>query len=466
MLKEMSGWTPSARNAALEALRARMEGNARAFYCTNRHCDGAPHGPYDYRHARSDQWPPPGNDWFAWFLSGGRGSGKTRTGAEYTRRMSHRVSRIALIAPTGADVRDTMVEGESGLLAVCALAGEKILWEPSKRRLTFSSGCIGTTFSAEKPARLRGPQFGFAWMDEPAHYDDPEEVWDMLMFGLRLGSRPHVLLTSTPLPNDFTRARIAEKETVTVRVSTYANRQNLAESFAKRLFDKYEGTRKGRQEIYGEVLPDVEGALWQEAMLTHNFEPPAMDRIVIGVDPAGTTNKRSDKTGILAVGRKGQDYYVLGDRTAPEDEKMSPQQWARASIKLYDDMKADAIVVEKNYGGDMVKATIESELKEQGREGQIRIIIVTATRSKQLRAEPVVALYEQSRVIHAGRDLAALETEMLEWVPGKGASPNRVDALVWAMTELGNLNPPASVASAKGLRIARGRSPFGRRNAA
>jgi phage terminase large subunit-like protein len=451
LLAQMNEWAPAARSAALEQLRQRMEGHAQAFYCTlGRVCDGDPHEGYPYQHARGDQWPPLGTDWFTWFLSGGRGSGKTRAGAEYTLRMSHRVGRIALIAPTGADVRDTMIEGESGLQADAALAGEKLQWEPSKRRITFASGCLGTTFSAEKPARLRGPQFGFAWMDEPAHYDDPQAVWDMAMFGLRLGSRPHILMTSTPLPNAFTKARVAAADTRVIRVSTYANRKNLAESFAERLFREYEGTRMGRQELYGEVLNDVVGALWTESIIQHDFDITAdqMDRIVIGIDPAGSKNRRSDETGIVAVGKRVDDYHVLGDKTG----KYSPVEWAREAIRLYDHVNADCIVVEKNFGADMVKSTIDHELHEQRRDN-VRVKVTTATRSKKTRAEPVVALYEQGHGIHSSRDLAKLETEMLEWVPGEGDSPNRIDAMVWAYTELGGLGGPARIGSARGRSI-------------
>jgi phage terminase large subunit-like protein len=442
------GWSPEARQQAAAMVEDLVQGRRRAWYCAvpGRTCDGRPHKGYPYPHARGDQWPPPGADWFTWFLSGGRGSGKTRTGAEYARRMSERVGRMALIAPTGADVRDTMIEGESGLQYVCSVAGQGMKWEPSKRRITFDNGCIATTFSAEEPDRLRGPQHGFAWLDEPAHMPLIEEVWSNLMFGLRLGQRPHVVLTSTPLPTKWVRDIQGREKTRVVRVSTYANLDNLAPNFKEEVVAAYEGTRKGRQELYGELLLDVEGAQWQEEWLQRwpREQPlPELDRIVVAIDPAGSQNKRSDETGIVAAGRQGKHGYVLKDASG----KYSPQGWARMALSLYRDMEADAIIAEKNFGGDMVRKVIETEAEAMGITP--RIIVKQAMRSKALRAEPIVGLYEQSRVWHSG-DLAELETEMLTWVPGEGASPNRVDALVWALDDLINTTSIGRIRSARG----------------
>jgi phage terminase large subunit-like protein len=450
-----ASWSPEARARAAKMLEEVMEGNLRAWYCRKgRTCDGQPHRGYNYPHARGDQWPPLGEDWFSWFLSGGRGSGKTRTGAEYTRRMSDRVGRIALIAPTGADVRDTMIEGESGLQYVFALAGEKIKWEPSKRRITFPSGCIATTFSAEEPDRLRGPQHGFAWLDEPAHMPQVEEVWSNLMFGLRLGDRPHVVLTSTPIPTKWVRDIQSDNNTRVVRVSTYANITNLAPTFRDLVVAQYEGTRKGRQELYGELLADVEGALWDETLLRRReIDHADLDRIVVAVDPAGTANRRSDETGIVVVGKKGDDAYVFADASG----KYSPQGWAERVLSLYKRYDADAIVVEKNYGGDMVKDVLLRTV--MGKELSPRIIVKQAMRSKQLRAEPVVALYEQGHVFH-WNDVSALETEMLSWVPGQGDSPNRIDAMVWGVSELMNSTGVARIATGRGGTIRRN-GPFG-----
>lgn len=452
LLEIAESWPAEAQERAREALLAIKRGERRAWYCKRgRSCDGKPHDNYPYPHARGDQWPPPGTDWRRWFLSGGRGSGKTRTGSEYTLRMADRVSRIALIAPTGADVRDTMVEGESGLMFVAGLSGKKLEYEPSKRRITFPNGCIATTFSGEIPARLRGPQFGFAWLDEPAHMPLIEEVWSNLSLGLRLGKRPHVALTSTPLPTKWVKKIQAHRLTRTVRVSTFDNAANLAESYLDDIREEYEGTRLGLQELYGRVLEDVLGALWQKELLVREEKPEDFDRIVVAVDPAGTANRRSDETGIVVVGKRGQLAWVLHDSSA----KYSPQGWANEVMRLYRLYEADALVVEKNFGGDMVKEVIVRNLRQN--EEQPRIIVRTATRSKQLRAEPVVSLYEQKKVFHAHTaDLADLEDEMLTWVPGQGDSPNRIDALVWGLTELMKGDGKGKIASARGL----GRGPM------
>lgn len=455
VLRRAAKWSADGVAQGQKLVEDVLEGNLRAWYCTDgRECNGKPHKGYPYPHARGDQWPPPGEDWFSWFLSGGRGSGKTRTGAEYTRRMSERVGRMALVAPTGADVRDTMIEGESGLQFVCALAGQKIHWEPTKRRVTFPNGCIATTFSAEEPDRLRGPQHGFAWLDEPAHYANPKEVWDNLLLGLRLGRRPHIVLTSTPIPTPWVREIQGADTTRVVRVSTYMNLDNLAPNFRELVVSQYEGTRKGRQELYGELLLDVEGALWDADWLHHiPSAPDDLTRIVVSIDPAGSANRRSDETGIIVAGRKGNDAYVLHDASA----KYSPQGWAERALSLYSRYEADAIVVEKNFGGDMVRDVIMRT--EMGNELRPRIIVKTAQRSKALRAEPIVALYEQGRVFHTG-DVSGLETEMLSWIPGQGDSPNRVDALVWGLSELMNATGLGRIRSARGGTI-RPNGPFG-----
>lgn len=447
ILERSQDWDAASQERIRVELQAIAEGERRSWYCKlGRVCNGEPHEGYDYSHARGDQWPPPGTDWFTWLLMGGRGSGKTRTGAEYTRKMSERVGRMALIAPTGADVRDTMIEGESGLQVVCALAGLSIDYEPSKRRITFPNGAIATTFSAERPDRLRGPQHGFAWMDEPAHYDDPDGAWDMLLMGLRLGQRPHVVLTTTPLPNKFIKERRKEKDSKVVTVSTYKNLANLAPTFREKVLSRYEGTRLGLQELHGKVLEDVEGALWSAAIIAHDFDVPFadMDRIVIAIDPAGSTNKRSDATGMVVAGRMGERVYVFTDLT----DKMSPHTWATTAIRTYNTYRADAIIAEKNFGGDMVEATIRGAVSD----GAIppRVIVAQAQRGKALRAEPVVGLYEQGKVTHVGRDLAELEDEMMTWIPGKGDSPNRVDALVWAITELMDLSGELETAMPQG----------------
>lgn len=437
-------WSPEAKQRLLQALDAAEAGDIRAWYCTKgRICDGKPHDDYDYPHARGDQWPPVGQDWFIWALMGGRGSGKTRTGAEYIRRLSEKVGRIALIAPTAPDARDTMVEGESGLVSVFANVGQEIKYEPSKRRITFPSGSRATLFSGEEPDRLRGPQHGAAWIDEPAHIPLIQDVWDMLLFGLRLGERPHVVLTTTPKPTPWVKATVKDPGTRLIRASTYANLDNLAPSFRERVLSRFEGTRLGKQELYGEILEDVEGALWNADIIVYDSttRDDELQRIVVAIDPAGSQGKKADETGIVVVGKIGEHGFVVADKT----DKYSPEGWAKQAMKLYEHYRADAIVVERNYGGDMVKAN----LKQNGFTG--RIIEGNASRGKELRAEPIVSLYEQGRIFHRlGAGLDKLEEEMLTWVPGEGKSPNRVDALVWALTDLFKPGARASLARPKG----------------
>lgn len=322
-----------------------------------------------------------------------------------------------------------MVEGESGIISVFANVGQEVKYEPSKRRITFPSGSRATIFSAEEPDRLRGPQHGAAWLDEPAHMPLIQDVWDMLLFGLRLGQRPHVIVTTTPKPIKWVKELVKEPTTRLVRASTYSNIDNLAPIYRERVISRYEGTRLGRQELEGEILEDVEGALWHADQLVYDdlVRDDELSRIVIAIDPAGSQGKKSDETGIVAAGVRGELGYVIDDRSG----KYSPNGWAMESMRLYDRLRADAIVVERNFGGDMVAANLRSN----GFKG--RIIESNAARGKKLRAEPVVSLYEQGRVFHRpGGRLVKLEEEMLTWVPGEGPSPNRVDALVWALTEL------------------------------
>lgn len=448
ILDELEHWSPEAKAKLYQRLKDERAGERKIFYCTNpgRTCDGQPHEGVPYNHARADQWPPIHTPaWLTFALVGGRGSGKTRTGAEYTRQMTKRTPRLALIGATNADVRDTMITGISGLESVYSNYGEKVEYQPSKRRVVFPNGCIGGVFSGEEPDRLRGPQHGFAWVDEPAHYPLIDDVWSNLLFGLRVGDDPKIAVTTTPLPKEWLKTLLNDQKTVISRVSTRANLSNLSPTFAEAILSQYEGTRLGRQEIDGELLEDVEGALWNGDLLQYaTLGPEDMDRIVIAIDPAGTANRRSDETGIIAVGKRGTGRsaaaYVLRDRSG----KYSPSGWATAADDLYRELRADAIVVEKNYGGDMVKSTLENSGTSA------RILVKTAMRSKQLRAEPVVSLYEQHRVWHIkDAGLGKLESEMLGWVPGEGDSPNRVDALVWGIEELIDTTPPGRIITPK-----------------
>lgn len=402
-------------------------GEQQVWYCPRgRGCDGQPHDGAEYPHARGNQWPPPGVDWLIWAMIAGRGGGKTRSGAEYTRQVSHKLSWIGIVGPTNGDVRDVQIEGESGLIAVCERAGEPCVYEPTKKRVTFATGAVAHLFSAEEPKRLRGPQHTFVWADEPAHWDNVQAVWDMMMFGLRLQPRPHVLLTTTPLPSDWMKAILADEKTRVTRFSTYENIANLAPIYAQTILDAYEGTYLGRQEIHGEIIDDRVGALWSSE--SFQYADPAtrsFDRVVVGVDPAGSAGKRSDETGIVVAAVQDGALYVLDDFTG----KYSPQGWATQVQIASERWDADAVVVERNYGGDMVRETLLSN----GYAG--RIVEARATDGKRLRAEPVAAFYERGEAYHA-RGLTKLETEMVSWVPGEGRSPNRVDALVWCATEL------------------------------
>lgn len=418
--------------------RTRAQQKIQLFYCDRpRICDGKPHEGWDYPHARGDQWPPADNDWLLWEILSGRGSGKTRTGAEWMRKISSRVERMAMIGRRGVDVRAVMVEGDSGLIKVCERANVGYDWQPSKREFTFANGSKIFGYSGEEPESLRGPQHGAGWIDEPAHMPLIKDVWSNFLLGLRLPGLPggaKVLATSTPLPNAWIKETSVDPRTRLVRVSTYANMHNLDPAYQQMLKDRYEGTRLGRQELYGEIIDDVEGALWTTDMFRYEgMLASEMDRIIISIDPAGTANRRSDQTGIIALGSHGRDVHVFQDETG----KYSPNGWATKAIKLYQDLHADAIIAERNFGGDMVKSTIQEAAKLMGVE--VRILVTHASRSKALRAEPVVGLYEQRRVTHA-RGMDKLEMEMAEWVPGKGDSPNRIDALVHGATELMKLS--------------------------
>jgi phage terminase large subunit-like protein len=446
-LTAFRSWDADSQRRALDLA---LSGNAkgyRKFYCPATDCDGEPHDPWSWRHARADQHPPKATeDWFVWLMQGGRGSGKTRAGAEYVHRATAICGRIALVGPTGADLRDIMVEGESGLLATAA-PGQMPHWEPSKRRLTWPNGTLATTYSGEEPDRLRGPQHHLAWIDEPAHMPFIETVWSNLLLGLRLGRFPRICATTTPTPIPWMRAVATDPLTRRVRVSTYANLANLAEPFKRTVLARYEGTRLGRQELHGEILEDVEGALWTWGLIEpHRVDaPPELDRIVVGIDPAGTARKRSDETGIVVAGIAHGELYILADGSG----RMSPNRWATAALNLYDHWTADALVPEKNYGGDMVIQLLRSV------DGMARIVPVHSRRGKQLRAEPVVSLYEQGKVHHVG-SFPDLEDQMTTWVPGEGDSPDRVDALVHACTHLARAHAPALMASPAHLRVIQG----------
>lgn len=390
--------------------------------------------------ARREQLAPPG-DWTIWMLMAGRGFGKTRSGAEWIRSLieagTH--SRIALIGATSADGRDVMVEGESGILAISP-PWNKPLYEPSKRRLTWPGGQIATLYSAEEPERLRGPQHDAAWADEVAAWTRPD-TWDQLMFGLRLGPRPQVVATTTPRPTQLIRDIIKRADCVITRGRTEDNRQNLAPAFVSTVIKKYEGTRLGRQELDGELLEDVPGALWSSSMieLSRVSQPPCdFSRVVVGIDPAVSSHEESDETGIVIVGKGSGEFrdhvFVLDDRSGRYPAAATSSQdrsWPQIAISAYKDWKADRLVAEKNNGGDLVSAAVVQTDKN------VPVTVVWASRGKAKRAEPVAMLWEQKRAHMVGLH-HTLEDEMTQFQPDDptASSPNRMDAMVWAVTEL------------------------------
>ena len=382
--------------------------------------------------ARPEQLPPPG-DWTIWMICAGRGAGKTRSGAEWVRSLaeSRMAQRIALVGPTAADVRDIMVEGESGLLSISP-DWNRPHYEPSKRRLTWPNGVIATMFSSEEPERLRGPQHDAAWCDEVAAWRNAKDTWDMLQFGLRLGKRPRAMVTTTPKPTKLVRDLLGRngQDVAVTRGSTYDNRANLAPSFFTQIVKQYEGTRLGRQELNAELLDDVPGALWTRAMIEEaRVRPEAnifLERIVVAIDPAISVNEDSDETGIIVAGLGSDgDAYVLGDSSG----KYLPHEWARHAITNYHEYGADRLVAEINQGGQMVESTIRAIAPN------VPLTLVHASRGKLVRAEPVSALYEQRRVHHVGI-FEPLEDQLCSYAPGVVKSPDRMDALVYAITDL------------------------------
>lgn len=400
------------------------------------------------RPAQLSPWSPSRGDaereaacgrWMFWLQQAGRGAGKTRSGSETIHEEAEALgreygptARIALIARTAADVRDTMVEvGDSAILNT-APPGFRPLYEPSKRRLSWPNGVVATTFTGDEPEALRGPQHHLIWADELAAWKHPR-AWDLALDGLRLGRYPRAVITTTPKRGAKTLKDLrADPACLISRGATFDNASNLPRRFLRAVLRRYKGTTLGRQEIYGEELEAVEGALWQLAMIDpHRVEEaPTLHRVVIGVDPPGGRTE----CGIVAVGagawvRNMIQTYVLADVS----RAASPNVWARAAIDLALALSADCIVAEANYGGDMVESTVRNALQPGE---NVRVKIVHATRGKAVRAEPVVGHYEQGRAHHLGL-FPELESEMMGWVPGESdASPNRVDALVWAHTEL------------------------------
>jgi predicted phage terminase large subunit-like protein len=398
--------------------------------------------------ARPEQVAPPG-DWLVWLILAGRGWGKTRSGAEFILdavMAGHR--RGALVARTAADARDVMVEGESGLIACAERRGLSATYEPSKRRVVIrladGSNATLTTYSAEEPDQLRGPQHDIAWADELAAWPNKTDAlgnsaWSNLLMGLRLGTRPQVVVTTTPRNTQLVREILKAPNTQITRGSTFDNIANLAPSFRDLVIAKYEGTRLGRQELFAELLEDVDGALWTlaqiDALRIDMRERPELTRIVVAIDPPATST--GAECGIVVAGYGRDEHgYVLDDRS----RRGTPDQWARAALQAYIDHGADELVIETNQGGDMAENTLKTTAQAMAAEGAptrtVKVKRVHASRGKRARAEPVSALYEQGRVHHVGA-FTELEDQMTTWTPdATSASPDRMDALVWAITRL------------------------------
>lgn len=391
-----------------------------------------------------------GEHWSIWMILAGRGFGKTRTGAETVIKWVRDgvCKRIALVAEDSADARDVMVEGESGIIA-CSPRNFQPKYEPSKRRLTWPNGAVATLFSAEDYDSLRGPQFDGAWCDELCKWRYAVEAWDNLMFGLRLGEHPRVIVTTTPRPLRLLKDIILRSDTAITKGNTRENLINLAEPFKKAVIDKYAGTRIGRQELDAEILDDVPGALWNRKMIDDNrilpVDPetpillPTMERLVVAVDPPKEVGEAAAECGIMVCGKTLEGHgYLLKDATISG----SPEEWGREAVKAFDQFQADLLVYEANQGGEMVAAVLRAaarQLKEDGERSAdfIPLKAVHATRGKMVRAEPISQLYEQNKMHHVGT-FPDLEDQLCEYTPdgSMGYSPDRMDALVWAFTEL------------------------------
>lgn len=343
--------------------------------------------------ARPEQLEPEG-DHSIWLVLAGRGFGKTRVGAEWVRAGTAKAERTTIVGPTTAAVRDIMVEGESGILACCP-RWDRPHYEPSKRRLTWPNGAVALTYSADEPDRLRGLQHERLWGDEPAAWSYPE-AWDMCLMGLRLGDNPRALLTGTPKPVRIIRNLLTDPTCVVTRGSTYDNATNLAPTFLEAILRRYEGTRLGQQEIMAAVLDESPGSLWKRRMIDdHRLlgQHPALERIVVAVDPATTSTEGSDETGIIVAGRGVDGHgYIFEDASC----RLSPDGWAQRVATAYRGFRADRVIGEANNGGDMIESLLRMV------DPHISYRKVTATRGKAIRAEPVAALYEQGRIHHVG----------------------------------------------------------------
>jgi phage terminase large subunit-like protein len=376
-----------------------------------------------------DHQKPPAGDWLYWCLIAGRGAGKTDAGAHYVNDYAHANpgARIAIIAPTAGDARSVCVEGETGLIK----ANPAIAFNRSWGELRWPNGARAQLFGAYTPddaERLRGPQHHLVWCDEFAAWRQLKQCWDMMRLGLRLGAHPHVIITTTPKPRPKLLELLEDSRTEVTWAHTDDN-PHLHPDVRAELYNQYGGTRLGRQELAAELLTDIPGALWTRDQLEQNRvrEAPDLLRIVVAIDPSGGSTEGHAEVGIVAAGKGADGHaYVLRDCS----ERLAPERWARRAVQLYHELKADRIVAEKNFGGDMCEYTIKSV------DPTVPVKLVTASRGKQVRAEPVSSLDEQGKIHHVGM-LAELEDQLCNWVPDSGdPSPDRLDARVWAITEL------------------------------
>jgi phage terminase large subunit-like protein len=431
-MKSGAGWLASATQAQVDEFLGGLSDNALLAL------------PWLFEFWALPHQLPPEGAWKTWVIMGGRGAGKTRAGAEWVRAEVEgagpgdvgRSARVALVAETVEQAREVMVFGESGILA-CSPPDRRPVWEATRKRLVWPNGAVAQVFSAFDPDSLRGPQFDAAWVDELAKWPRAEETWDMLQFALRLGSHPRQVVTTTP-QNVSTLKRIMKNpSTVITHAPTDANRAYLAASFLEEVQARYAGTRLGMQELQGLLLDDIDGALWNAGLLERGRldKAPVLARVVVAIDPPVTAHKGSDECGIVVVGAVTEGAPQNWRAVVLEDASVqgaSPDEWARAALAAMDRHGADRLVVEVNQGGDMVQSVI------RGIDPLVAIRQVRATKGKMLRAEPVAALYEQGRVSHL-RGLGRLEEQMCQMTvtgyQGKG-SPDRLDALVWALTEL------------------------------
>lgn len=384
-----------------------------------------------YRRARTKQLKPRG-DWNVWLILAGRGWGKTLTGAidVVLYAISHENVRVAVVAPTSGDLRRVCFEGVSGIISQMPLECYKdgySSYNKSTSEIELYNGSKIMGFSASEPDRFRGSQYHRAWCDELAAWKYPDS-WNQLQFGMRLGDRPQTVVTTTPRPTSLIKQLYDRQDVYKTQGSTFENKDNLAESALELFKKQYEGTRLGKQELYAEILEDIEGALWSLSMIeeTRVNEIPEMKRVVVAVDPAVTNNKNSDETGIVVCGL-GIDnrYYIIDDVSG----KMSADAWAKTAVNVYYKYKASRIIAEVNNGGDLVERLLRTVDKN------IPYKSVSASRGKVIRAEPISALYEQQRVSHCGV-FSKLEDQMCSFTGDKSTSPDRLDALVWGLTEL------------------------------